>query len=237
VDVPPAARDPLARDLAELFVEPPAIAPDARVSVTEALIRGVQEQIRPLTDPDPRRSGRSCLDELGVNSSGFREALPQVMLRAVQQAAPAHPALQPLAAQLNADATMERIDQVLDAVQQLQVRPPAGSTSTAIQDLVAPVIDAILDVPAMADYGSRVAILNALSPQIRDAIPRHPVARVEVLNIIRTCQNYPGGLRELVSAIRVIERDSTPMASLDAAVLALGQATSDGHGSGGSGAS
>jgi Effector-associated domain 2 len=227
-DIPPDARSPLTAALGECFSDPPAARLDGRMSVKDALIQGVEAQIRPLADPAVTSSGHSYFEELGIDGAQFQAALPDVLVRSIQQAAPGYPALQPLAAQLNADALMERVDQVLDAVQ-ARLHPATGpaAAQAGSAEFLGPVIDAFLAIPSMSDYGTRMTIITMLSPRIRDAIPRSPVARIEILNTFRTCQNYAGGLRELVSTIRFIEGDSEPMKRLDAVILALGDTQAD----------
>jgi hypothetical protein len=203
-DIPPDARSPLTAALGECFSDPPAARLDGRMSVKDALIQGVEAQIRPLADPAVTSSGHSYFEELGIDGAQFQAAL------------------------LNADALMERVDQVLDAVQ-AQLHPATGpaAAQAGSAEFLGPVIDAFLAIPSMSDYGTRMTIITMLSPRIRDAIPRSPVARIEILNTFRTCQNYAGGLRELVSTIRFIEGDSEPMKRLDAVILALGDTQAD----------
>jgi hypothetical protein len=228
--VPLNAREPLAGALEMSFNKPPAVVLDGTVSVKTALINGVLAQASPLWDRSITTTGRSYLQELGVDEALIKAELPGIVIRSIQQVGPSHPALQPLVSQVNADMIQERVDQVLSAVQTLTQQsqvatsgalPPGPGRSAARVDLLEPVIDAILLVPSMGDYSARMAILSSLSPRIRDAIPRSAIARVEILNTVRTCQNYSGGMQELVAAIRVIERDSESMKDLDAAVLAL----------------
>jgi hypothetical protein len=229
---PPDAREALAVALAESFRKPPVAVLDGRTTVKNALVEGVLAQISPLSERAGTSSGKSRLQELGVDEAFIRAELPNIVIRSIQQVGPSHAALLPLASQLNADLIQDKIDEVLDAVQALALQqhsasaaqPPAGAgpagRATRV-DLLAPVLKAILEVPSMGDYSARMAILTSLSPRIRDAIPRSAIARVEMMNTIRTCQNYAGGMQELVAAIRMIEGDSEPIRNLDDAILAL----------------
>jgi Effector-associated domain 2 len=232
-DVPPEARESLGQMLADCFSEPPAAVRDGRVSVKDALIQGLQAKISPLADPSITSTGRSRLDQLGVDGSRLIAEIPGTIIRSIQQVGPSYPVLQPLIAQLNADSVQERVDQILDMVQAQVLPSPGGPREGTLtgtgwnacpaprRGALDPMIDAILGVPSMGDYGARMAIINTLPPMIRDAIPRNAIARVDIMNTIQTCENYSGGLRELVSAIRTIERDSKAMANLDATILAL----------------
>ncbi len=75
-------------------------------------------------------------------------------------------------------------------------------------------LDRLLEVSAIAAPDTRHAVINALPPMIRDAVRRHPAARVEVLGLINTCFEYPGGWRSLANAIRLVEGDSLPLRRL-----------------------
>ena len=57
---------------------------------------------------------------------------------------------------------------------------------------------------------------NNLNSQISSRISRSSENRVDVMNIINICLNYPGGLEELVSTIGSFEGDSLPMRRLKA---------------------
>lgn len=232
-EAPPDARQDLEHTLAESFRKPPEMVFDGRTSVKSALTAAVVAQVSPLLDRTAAQDGRSYFDRLGMDGGRICADLPGIVIASIQEVGPGHPALLPLVSQLNADITQERIDEVLRAVQALML-PPSAAASAAYPrsgarprpgatpaDLLEPVLDAILGVPSMGDYGARMTIISSLSPRVRDAIPRSPVARIDTLNTIRTCQNYSGGMQELVAAIRVIERDSEPMRDLDAAILAL----------------
>ena len=234
-EVPPGVRDDLDQMLRERLAKPPENVPNGRVSVKDALTEGIQARLSPLLDRTVGGDGRSDFDRLGVDGGWISAELPGIVIRSIQQVGPSYPSLQPLVSQLNADiiqeqagSIQEQIDEVLGAVEALALQSqlaPAGRDSTPAPgraDLLQPVVDAILRLPSMGDYGARMMILTSLSPRIRDVIPRSSVARLDVINTVRTCRNYSGGLQELVAAIRVVERDSVPMRELDAAILALG---------------
>jgi hypothetical protein len=183
----------------------------------------------PLADRSITTSGASYLEELGVDQDHIMAKLPCCVIRSIQQVGPNIPSLHPLAAQLNADILQERVDQILRVVHSLELQSRLatsehGHASVTPLNLLEPVIDAILLVPSMSDPSARMAILNSLSPTIRDTISRSTISRIDVLNTIRACQNYSDGLQQLVAAIRLIERDSTSMQNLDVVILALADA-------------
>jgi effector-associated domain 2 (EAD2)-containing protein len=205
-ELPASAREPVAAALGERFASPPALAIDARTPVREALVAGVRLQIAPLADRGLTGTGRSFLEEIGVDPARLQDDLPQAVIRAVEQVATGRPALAPLAAQLNADA-------LLAEVRALRHEPAGGIPQPGVFALV----DALLAVETMADEGSRREVLRQLPPGLAGAIPHHAVPRVQVLAIVRTCLGYSGGLRQLLDVICLIEQDSQTMAQLEAA--------------------
>jgi nucleoside phosphorylase len=76
----------------------------------------------------------------------------------------------------------------------------------------------LLDIPAVAQVDSRQSVIGHLPPTIRDSVRRHPITRVEVLNLIGTCFDYPGGLRSLVDAIGLVGGDSPALQRFVAAL-------------------
>jgi len=239
---PPAARDVLATALTERFTEPPARVLDGRTRVRTALIAAIQDQISPLADPALTNSGRSFLQEIGVDAILLRDNLADVAIRSIEQVGPEFPALTPLVTQLNADGIIElgeaiaaKVDDILVVIEHLKQQTLAPAT-TAGQLLGLPldtmdrIVNALLAIPSMYDTDARNVILNMLPRGIRDSIPRSSLPRVQVYNIVRTCPNHEHGLRDLVRAIRSVEGDSMPMRELDNLILEVGD-TPDGRGS------
>jgi hypothetical protein len=66
-------------------------------------------------------------------------------------------------------------------------------------------VDLLLACPSMQDPETRKAVLEMLPSQISNAIRHHAQNRVHVLNIIRTCQNYSGGLEALIDGVRFFD--------------------------------
>lgn len=233
---PAAARDVLAAALTERFAQPPARVLDGRTRVRTALVAAIQDQISPLADPTLTDSGRSFLQEIGVDAVLLRDNLADVAIRSIEQVGPEFPALTPLVTQLNADGIVElseaiaaKVDDILLAIERLQPPEPApvataGPPPGFPVDTTDRIVNALLKIPSMYDTDARNVILNMLPAQIRDAIPRSPLPRVQVYNIVRTCPNYENGLRDLVRAIRSVEGDSLSMRELDALILTVGDA-------------
>jgi hypothetical protein len=229
--VPAEARADFDDALSKCLVKPPAIVCDGVVPVKTAIIDGLLAQVGPLADAGISASGRSYLSEIGVDGDQVLADLPGIVIRSIQQVGASNPALQPLAAQLNADVIQADTRQILDAVQVLltQARvapalPEPGSRPRHLDvELLDPLIDAMQLMPSFGDYNARNSIINALRPSIRGAIARSPIARIEILNTIQTAANYTGGLAELRSVLRTIEGDSDAMRHLDETIGALTQ--------------
>jgi hypothetical protein len=252
LDLPAASRDALEPVLRERFTAPAVTVLDGRTRVRTALIAAVQDQIAPLADPDITPGGVSFLDEIGVDPVQLRDDLARAAIRCIEQVGPGFPALTPLVTQLNADGILElgeavktRVDEILAGIERWQQAPqaavvvarPASAGQAAIQSYEFPldttdwIADALLAIPSMADRDSRNVILGMLPASVRNLIPRSPVAQIEIYNIVRRCAYHEGGLRDLVRAIRSIERDSLPMRQLDDVILAIGQPAGKGESS------
>jgi Effector-associated domain 2 len=211
--VPGDLRPALSDVLSETFSKPPLVGLDGNLTVKAALLAAALAQIEPVRFAD-----------FGLDDDEMRAAVADVVIRSIQQVGSSSVALHPLASQLSLDTVQESVDHVLDVVQAViqhrhdgsVVRRPAGRL-----DILGPFIDAVLAVPVMGNYTSRMTIISSLPPVIRDNISRDAMARIDVLNTIHTCQNYAGGLRELLAAIRMIEGDSLAVRNLDAVVKQL----------------
>jgi hypothetical protein len=209
-DLPPGVQPAVTAAVAERFSSPPAVTLDARTTVRDALISGVHAQVAPLADPDLTPTGRSYFEEMGVDAQCFADDLSSAVIRAVEQVATSRAALAPLAAQLNADALMAEVralrhEPAGHAAQAAAPSPRPAEPKSAIFD----VVDALLRVEAFADEGARREVLRELPREISGAVPHHAVPRVQALAMLRTCLRYPGGLRRLLDAVRLVEPDST----------------------------
>jgi len=76
-------------------------------------------------------------------------------------------------------------------------------------------IDAILACPSMKDSQLRQTIIQQLPSQISTSIPSLPHAKAHVINIVDTCLNFSGGLKELIEAIRSLDDGTEAMQVLD----------------------
>lgn len=211
--VPAGLRPALSDVLSETFSKPPSVGLDGNLTVKASLLAATLAQIEPVRFAD-----------FGLDDDDMRAAVADAVIRSVQQVGSSSVALHPLASQLSLDAVQESVDQVLDVVQAVVQHRPDGSVvrrSAGRLDLLGPFLDAVLAVPVMGNYTSRMTIIDSLPQVIRDNIQRDATARLDVRNTIRTCKNYAGGLHELLEAIRMIEGDSLAMRNLDAVVQQL----------------
>ena len=76
-------------------------------------------------------------------------------------------------------------------------------------------INALLACPSMSNRQTRNAIVNDLPGDIKNNITRSDVDRVDVSNIVTTCENYANGLDTLIEIVRVFEGNSIPHQKLD----------------------
>jgi hypothetical protein len=234
--VPESSRDELGEALREQFSEPPAVVLDGRTRVRMGLIRAIQAQLAPLADPAVGPGGQSFFDEIGVDAARVRDDLADVVIRSIEQMGPSSPELTPLITQLNADALLERVDEVLGQLGAMRegqsrtvgaARSRAGARTGKANAAPDPagtaerLTDALLMVPAVADDDSRRVVLEMLPSDLRHAVPYSRFPRIHVLGMVTTSWNYPDGLQSLVRAIRLVEGDSLAMEKLDAVILDL----------------
>lgn len=81
---------------------------------------------------------------------------------------------------------------------------------------LAELTDALLAVPFMLDPGERRSLVARLRPEMAAAVPYSARARTEVLNMLQTCQDYEGGIEELLGAVLATDPDSSPSRRLRA---------------------
>lgn len=79
---------------------------------------------------------------------------------------------------------------------------PSGTTSG---NTFGALVDALLAVPSVRDETSRRLVLSRMRPEIAQAVPHHQRARLHVIELVRTCLDYDGGLDDLVRVLRELE--------------------------------
>lgn len=83
------------------------------------------------------------------------------------------------------------------------------------------VVDALLAVPCIYRRYSRHLIVERLRPEISTAIQYIPERRAHVVEILRKCMNYDGGVAELLSLVRDMDANSPAWRQLTATVNRL----------------
>lgn len=68
--------------------------------------------------------------------------------------------------------------------------------------------DELLKCEAMSNNNLRSTVINFLPSAIRNNVNDTSAARIHVLNIVQTCNRYPGGLAQLLEAVHLIEGDT-----------------------------
>lgn len=103
--------------------------------------------------------------------------------------------------------------------------PPPQQESKPLTELTTQqqlrLVNLLLACDAMSDADARDAVLSLLQPRIVSTINRNSQARLDVLNIVRRCTSFPGGIEELVQAIVDVEGESLPVQRLLAGLKKL----------------
>lgn len=94
-------------------------------------------------------------------------------------------------------------------------RPAATASASPSPAALAPLVDALLDVPEFLRPDDREEILSLLRGPVRAAIRRNSAARLDAISVVRTCLRYPGALSELVEAVRFFASDDEAVARVE----------------------
>jgi hypothetical protein len=108
--------------------------------------------------------------------------------------------------------------------QVIELRPdtePARAGSPASISLIAPVVDALMEIDEFADPNGRQLILTMIRRNIATAVPRSNRDRMDAFAIVKTCTRFPGGLSELVSAVGFVLGNKSALTRLEATAAAL----------------
>jgi len=81
-------------------------------------------------------------------------------------------------------------------------------------------VDLLIACPSIADVNTREAVIRQLPSQIISAIPRSSQSKVDVLNIVRTCLNFEGGINKLIDSVRFFDEGTIQVQRLDAFIEA-----------------
>jgi hypothetical protein len=80
------------------------------------------------------------------------------------------------------------------------------------------VVEAVFDIAVFDTTAGRDAVLMLLRRELASSIARLPTTRMDTMSIVTACDRYPGGLAELVEAIRFYANGSIAMTRLDALI-------------------
>jgi hypothetical protein len=86
---------------------------------------------------------------------------------------------------------------------------------------LAALVDALLQFPMMASESGRRLLMDSLRPEVANAVPYHPQARLHVFSLVNTCMRYDYGIEELLDTVRQLADDDPAVRTLDATVAAL----------------
>jgi CHAT domain-containing protein len=73
----------------------------------------------------------------------------------------------------------------------------------------------ILECPTMQSPGGRAQVIGALKPAIRNAAPNNGAALMEMVGLLKICENHRHGIQDLVEELRNYEDGSIPMQAID----------------------
>lgn len=86
---------------------------------------------------------------------------------------------------------------------------------------LATLVDALLEIPTMISESGRRLLMDGLRPEVANAVPYHPQARLHVFSLVNTCLRYDYGIEELLDVVRDLQGDCPSVRALDATVAAL----------------
>ncbi|MGW6442029.1 effector-associated domain 2-containing protein [Lentzea sp. NPDC055074] len=89
--------------------------------------------------------------------------------------------------------------------------PAAPPVPAASGDAFTDLVDALLAVPCVRDDEGRRLLLSRLRSEIAHAVPRQSRARLQVIELVRTCLDYEGGIDDLLRVLHEIEGESIPV--------------------------
>ena len=111
------------------------------------------------------------------------------------------------------DIEEDRLTKVL----QIKESDSLGTRQPALTTFV----DRLLAIPTVAREAGRRLLMDHLRPDMANAVPYYSETRHHVFSLVRTCMNYTGGVEELLSVVRLLEGESTPVRRLNETVAEL----------------
>ena len=85
----------------------------------------------------------------------------------------------------------------------------------------AELVEHLLLIPSIADRATLETVIEQLPSEIKMNIRQASVHRTHVLNIVKTCLQYPAGMQNLSDILQFFERDSIPMQRFKKAIGSL----------------
>jgi hypothetical protein len=77
------------------------------------------------------------------------------------------------------------------------------------------IVNLLLKCPSIKDRNQRDVIVGLLRREIKQAMPRHDVDRIDVISIVQTCANYAQGIEELSQCIRFVDGNTASCLELE----------------------
>ncbi|WP_246492072.1 effector-associated domain 2-containing protein [Actinomadura alba] len=103
------------------------------------------------------------------------------------------------------------------------IRADDGAGRQGSMDDLFEVVKMLLAVPIMTTQEGREQVVGSLRPEVAVRIPRRSQANLDTHSILRTCLDFPGGVAELLTALRAFAGDSEPMRALEETIERLGR--------------
>ena len=98
---------------------------------------------------------------------------------------------------------------------------PAAEQAPPPPAALGPVVDALLGIEEFRRPHDREEILSLLRWSVYGSIRRNPATRIDAVAVVRGCLRHPGGLPELVEAVRFFASDGDAMRRFAAAAARL----------------
>ena len=86
---------------------------------------------------------------------------------------------------------------------------PAEARRPVVGTALFAIVDALLELPFVREQSGRAMLIDLLHPDISGTVAYHPMARLHVLSLVRTCMRHENGLAELLGAIRQMDGDTS----------------------------
>ncbi len=96
-----------------------------------------------------------------------------------------------------------------------------GSIDMNLLDFKSKLIDALLACLTMRDRHIRDDIIDDLPDQIKNTIKTGDIDKTDVMNIVKRCQDFTGGIEKLIESVRYYEGASRNMEAVDKIIASL----------------